>query len=75
MNRRERRAAAKGGRDFAPVAQQLAQKLVAHCPEPDWPQRYVLFTAGGFARERHGCTKMTNPARKCTSGVSVSGSV
>jgi hypothetical protein len=29
----------------------------------------VLASIGdGFARERHGCTKMTNPARKCTSG-------
>jgi hypothetical protein len=46
MNRHQRRAAGKQARDFTPVAQQLAQKLAARCPEPDWRQRYVLFTAG-----------------------------
>jgi hypothetical protein len=44
MNRRERRAAGKQSRNFAPVAQQLAQKLATHCRERS--QRYVLFIAG-----------------------------
>jgi hypothetical protein len=45
------------------------------CPPYGGPKvRIRLPPAGGFARERHGCTKMLNPARKCTSGkVSRSG--
>jgi hypothetical protein len=46
MNRRQRRAAPKHAQDFTPVAQQPAHKLAVRCPELDWPQRYVLFTAG-----------------------------
>jgi putative SOS response-associated peptidase YedK len=37
-------------------------------PPPRTNSALKSMTACGFARERHGCTKMLSPARKCTSG-------